>query len=200
MKTFAIVFAAGLVAVAQAQEQCAAVAAQIPACAVTCISPAASKVGCGATDFACQCEPANNAAINSAALECVLSGCGPVTGLSVQASASAVCACAATAASVPASSTAAAPASTAAVATTSAAPVASSSAPIVASSAASATSASSSAPYPVTSSGAVTATATPASSGGVTATSIVPFTGSAVKVAISVGGALGALLAVIAAL
>ena len=59
---------------------------------VSCISPAASKVGCGATDFACQCKPANNAAINSAALQCVLSGCGPVTGLAVQASASAVCA------------------------------------------------------------------------------------------------------------
>ena len=34
MKTFVVVFAAGLVAVAQAQEQCAAVAAKIPTCAV----------------------------------------------------------------------------------------------------------------------------------------------------------------------
>ena len=34
MKTFAIVLAAGLVAVTQAQEQCAAVAAKIPTCAV----------------------------------------------------------------------------------------------------------------------------------------------------------------------
>ena len=34
MKTFAVVMAAGLIAVVQAQEQCAAVAANIPACAV----------------------------------------------------------------------------------------------------------------------------------------------------------------------
>ena len=102
MKTFAIAMAIGLAAVAQAQEQCAAVAAKVPTCAVSlaatdrgpgsvthggqvsCINSAASGVGCGSMDFACQCKPSNNAAIQSAALDCVVKGCGAVTGLAVQ--------------------------------------------------------------------------------------------------------------------
>ncbi|KAL2053438.1 hypothetical protein ABVK25_006432 [Lepraria finkii] len=192
MKTFAIVLAAGLVAVTQAQEQCAAVAAKIPTCAVSCISTAAAKAGCGMTDFACQCKPANTAAINSAALECVLSGCGAATGLAVQASASAVCACAASAGPVAASSTAAtAPASTSAVATSSAAVVAST-AP-----------ATSSAPFPVTTSATASgvASAPPvASTGGVTTSSTAPFLGAGVRAIASIGGVFGAFVAVMAVL
>ena len=115
MKSFAAILAFGLIAVAQAQEQCAALAAKVPQCAVSrfdeyssrrkeadrrsqvsCIAAAASGVGCGMTDFACQCSASQSAAIASSALPCVLSGCGAVTGLAVQTSAAAVCECAAT--------------------------------------------------------------------------------------------------------
>ena len=115
MRSIAAILAFGLIAVAQAQEQCAAVAAKVPQCAVSrfdhfssrnqeadsrsqvsCIAAAASGVGCGETDFACQCSASQSAVIASSALPCVLSGCGAVTGLVVQSSALAVCQCAAT--------------------------------------------------------------------------------------------------------
>lgn len=62
---------------------------------VPCISSAAAGVGCGADSYSCRCNNAD--AIQNAAIGCVLTNCGLTTGLQVQASASAVCACVATA-------------------------------------------------------------------------------------------------------
>jgi hypothetical protein len=57
-----------LVAVASAQS--------IPACAQPCIAAAVSSATtCGASDLACQCQPANEAAIQAAATSCVLKSC-----------------------------------------------------------------------------------------------------------------------------
>ncbi|KAL6716795.1 hypothetical protein ACLMJK_004707 [Lecanora helva] len=196
MKSFAFFTVFGLIAVAQAQEQCAAVAAKIPTCAITCIASAASGVGCSQTDFACQCKPANNAAINSAALDCVVKGCGAAQGLAVQGSASAVCACAATAAgSSPTSAAAAAPveaSSTAESSPTNTAAVPSIAAP-----------ATSSAPFPTTTAAAAPVASAPSASGtgGVNASSsVTPFTGAAVKVAASLSAAISALLVMITVL
>ncbi|MCJ1464197.1 hypothetical protein MMC07_002810 [Pseudocyphellaria aurata] len=108
MKSISILLAVGLVASARAQEACDAVAAEIPQCASSCIVSAASAVGCETGDYKCQCGD-KSAAIAETALPCVVEGCGAVTGLAVQSSAAAVCGCAATAQSVPASTTAPAP-------------------------------------------------------------------------------------------
>ncbi|MCJ1269379.1 hypothetical protein MMC22_009271 [Lobaria immixta] len=106
MKSISILLAIGLIASAQAQEACDAIAAEIPSCASTCIVSAASAVGCAKGDYKCQCGD-KSAAIAESALPCVVEGCGAVTGLAVQSSAGAVCGCAATAAAAPASTTAA---------------------------------------------------------------------------------------------
>jgi hypothetical protein len=62
---------------------------------VPCISSAAVAVGCDADSYGCRCSSAD--AIQSSAIGCVLGACGLATALEVQASASAVCACVATA-------------------------------------------------------------------------------------------------------
>lgn len=63
-----------LLGLVQAQKACNSITSQIPACAASCIKTAASSVGCTvATDYACQC--ANAAAIQNAAVDCVI-GCG----------------------------------------------------------------------------------------------------------------------------
>ncbi|KAL9636420.1 MAG: hypothetical protein Q9164_002840 [Protoblastenia rupestris] len=217
MKSVAAVLAFGLIAAVQAQEQCAAVAAKIPSCATECISEAAASVGCsGSGDLACQCE--NTAKINSAALNCVLEGCGPQTGLAVVQSASAVCACVASAGpaeATEATEAPASPASTAAAQTSAAEPEASEetspatggSSPAAAGAATPATSAAaatSAAPFPTVNQiadGQIQATAAaPAPTGGMTSNSTVPFTGAGVKTVASVGGFLLALGAAIVAL
>ena len=160
----------------------------------TCLASAAAAVGCGTSDYACQCSPSQSAAIGSSALPCVVSGCGPVTGLAVQSSAAAVCACAATAG----------PASSSAKATESAAssPSAYSSAQQT-DSATSAGSAPAMAPMPtVMSSAGESSSVMSMSTGGFSAgntTGIMPYTGGAPTNGGAIGGIMGALLAVAAA-
>ncbi|EFX05101.1 hypothetical protein CMQ_5363 [Grosmannia clavigera kw1407] len=61
---------------------CAAQIALVPVCATDCIESAAvTNVGCVNGDYACQC--ASSSAIQNAALNCVVSGCGIATGLAV---------------------------------------------------------------------------------------------------------------------
>lgn len=158
----------------------------------TCINKAASGVGCtDPTDFACQCK--NTAAINSAALDCVLSGCGAQTGLAVQASASAVCDCVSSASASP--QTSSAPATT--PASTTSIPTAPGPVVIQPSSTAAATSA----PYPIVSqasdgqvqaTGTLAAPSNTASAGGASG-SAAPFTGAGVKSVASIKGVLAAL-------
>ena len=62
---------------------------------VPCIQSAAADAGCTGSDYACRCT--NSDAIQSGAQNCVISACGIPTALEVQASASAVCSCVATA-------------------------------------------------------------------------------------------------------
>ncbi|KAF1835540.1 hypothetical protein BDW02DRAFT_597168 [Decorospora gaudefroyi] len=78
-----------------AQAGCDPVASAIPDCGVPCIEDAAAGFGCTGSDYACRCD--NSAAIENAALGCVLGECGLGTALEVRASASAVCDCVATA-------------------------------------------------------------------------------------------------------
>ncbi|KAL8811073.1 MAG: hypothetical protein Q9223_007612 [Gallowayella weberi] len=198
MKTFLSIAAFGLIAVAQAQQQCAASAAAIPSCALECIVSAGSSVGCKQGDYACQCSSSQSAAIASAALGCVLSACGPATGLSVQGAASAVCHCVATAA--PASTTAASSSSSSSATTTA---DASPSSTATKTSAVATTSASlSSAPYPTAPTTASPVVSAPSSGGvgsGAAGNGTVPFISGAPFIAASVGGIVGALfLAMIA--
>ncbi|KAL8938861.1 MAG: hypothetical protein Q9216_003664 [Gyalolechia sp. 2 TL-2023] len=186
MKTFISFAAFGLVAVAHAQEQCAASAAAVPTCATECIVSAGAEVGCSMGDYACQCSSSQSAAIASSALGCVLSACGPVTGLAVQGAASAVCDCVATA--VPASTT---PESSSAEVTT------------TQSSVVATTSVSISAPYPTG-----TASTTPAPSGSMPSASgpasgsgtVAPFVSGASFLVGSLGGVLAAMIFAMAAL
>ncbi|KAF4618392.1 hypothetical protein G7Y89_g14911 [Cudoniella acicularis] len=111
-----ILVLAGVVA---AQSACSSVAAAIPSCGVrpplssfplsqrnsqentltlqptktSCIISAGSAVSCSQTDYACQCSSSQSAAIQSSALNCVISACGIQTALLVQSSAQAVCSC-----------------------------------------------------------------------------------------------------------
>lgn len=56
--------------------------AQIPSCAQPCLTSAiSSATKCSASDLACQCEPANQQAITTAATSCVLSACGQTEAL-----------------------------------------------------------------------------------------------------------------------
>ena len=61
----------------------------------SCVLAAGSAIGCSSTDYACQCS--KSSALGQNALGCVLGACGIPTALAVRASASAVCACVATA-------------------------------------------------------------------------------------------------------
>ncbi|KAH7064384.1 hypothetical protein BKA63DRAFT_496723 [Paraphoma chrysanthemicola] len=79
-----------------AQSACDPVASAIPSCGVPCIQSAAVAIGCDANSYACRCSSAS--AIQASAINCVLGNCGLATALQVQASASAVCGCVATAA------------------------------------------------------------------------------------------------------
>lgn len=63
---------------------------------IPCIQSASSDLGCPTDDYACRCSNAD--AISGAAIGCVVDSCGFLQALEVQASASAVCGCVATAA------------------------------------------------------------------------------------------------------
>lgn len=71
---FTLATAAGLVS-----SQCVS---SIPECAQTCLLSAAPSAGCAADDYSCQCSPDNQSKIQSAATNCVVSGCGADTALS----------------------------------------------------------------------------------------------------------------------
>ncbi|KAL9100413.1 MAG: hypothetical protein Q9163_004211 [Psora crenata] len=187
MKSVAAAVVFGLVMAVKAQDQCAAVAAQVPSCA-------------------CQ----NTAQINTAALNCVLSNCGVQTGLAVQASASAVCDCVSSAGPTSqATESAPTPASTAAVQTAPGPVVSAGSSPILPTTTALSTSAapatSSQPPYPTqsqTSDGQVQATgaASVSATGAVPQGSGAPFAGAGVKTGAPLGGFIVALVAAMVAM
>ncbi|KAK1569484.1 uncharacterized protein LY79DRAFT_528573 [Colletotrichum navitas] len=141
---------ASLIAVAAAQSG----SSPIPECAQKCLADAtASATSCKAGDYACTCEPANKAAISSAATSCVIAACGVDTALNqVLPASDKLCADAAAGGGAAASSAPAA-ASSAAAATSAAASSA------AASSAAASSAAASSAVAATTSHAAATPTA-----------------------------------------
>ena len=122
MKAVSALVVLTVAALASAQSQCLTMASQIPSCGVRCPSPsrsgqfllilanlptlkvaclssAASAVGCAQTDFACQCSSSQSSAIQNAALDCIIKGCGAVTGRQVSSAALALCSCVAPAGS-----------------------------------------------------------------------------------------------------
>lgn len=54
----------------------------IPECAQSCLTIAAGSVGCGDTDYACQCTQDHQTEITNNATTCVLAACGEQTALS----------------------------------------------------------------------------------------------------------------------
>ncbi|KAF7898282.1 hypothetical protein EAF00_004728 [Botryotinia globosa] len=57
--------------------------AQLPSCALACLSTASSGAGCSITDFACQCGDAKDA-ITKAATPCIAAGCSASDTLTTQ--------------------------------------------------------------------------------------------------------------------
>ena len=75
-----------------AESPCQSDVDAVPECAVPCIESAAvTDVGCGGTDYECQC--VSSSAVQAAAQNCVIDGCGPATALQVLESVSALCDC-----------------------------------------------------------------------------------------------------------
>ncbi|KAL8669609.1 MAG: hypothetical protein Q9168_005805 [Polycauliona sp. 1 TL-2023] len=98
MKTIISIAAMSLITFASASDQCAVSAAAIPSCAAQCIVDAGrAAANCAPNDYTCPCAAANQAPIRSAALPCLLSACGSNAIASVNAAATAVCDCVATA-------------------------------------------------------------------------------------------------------
>ncbi|CAD6565578.1 MAG: hypothetical protein ASARMPRED_007341 [Alectoria sarmentosa] len=193
MMSVAILLGLGLAAIAQAQDQCLAVADSIPLCAVSAIGSAAASVGCNPTDFSCQCVPSNSMAINTAALSSVLKDCGAVTGLAVEAAGSSVCACVASATSAKASTTS----SSRSISVSSTSSTSTKTA-VVAGSAEPATTPAPS--LPTTSTTASVSPSVGTGSGSTTSSSAAQSTGAVVLAAASIGGCLGAFIAIMAAL
>lgn len=74
---------------------CTNAIAAVPSCATGCIlSAAVTNAGCPDGNYSCQC--ASSAAIQDAALNCVVSDCGLDTGSSVLGAVSSVCSCVST--------------------------------------------------------------------------------------------------------
>jgi hypothetical protein len=71
---FSTAAVAALVASVAYSQSIADLVAQIPSCAIVCLSTAATGAKCGLTDYACQCGPARDA-ITQSATPCVLAGC-----------------------------------------------------------------------------------------------------------------------------
>ncbi len=85
----------GSTCVAGSSADCAPLASTVvPDCAQACFTSAAPGVGCGATDFACQCQPAAQASLSSLLIPCVATACPAASLPAVIAGASSVCACA----------------------------------------------------------------------------------------------------------
>lgn len=66
-------------AVGLASSQCVS---SIPQCAQSCLMIAAGSVGCGETDYTCQCTQTNQQDITNNATTCVLAACGEQTAIS----------------------------------------------------------------------------------------------------------------------
>ncbi|KAH6898156.1 hypothetical protein B0T10DRAFT_543170 [Thelonectria olida] len=76
-------------------EDCGPVATSaVPSCAHACFSSAAPKVGCGAEDYACQCESEAQASLSQLLIPCVATACAGSDLPAVITGASSVCACA----------------------------------------------------------------------------------------------------------
>jgi hypothetical protein len=95
---YTLSFFTALLAVAQAQvtpppcSACSTAIAAVPSCATGCIlSAAVTNAGCTNGDYSCQCS--KSAAIENAALNCVVADCGLATGLQVLNAVATVCAC-----------------------------------------------------------------------------------------------------------
>ncbi|KAF2108277.1 hypothetical protein BDV96DRAFT_262634 [Lophiotrema nucula] len=97
MKSFTLVLTLALAfaSSADAQTACSSVATAIPSCGQSCLLSAGSAVGCSSADYGCQCTSSSE--IQATAINCVLGACDLGDALAVQSSASAVCACIATA-------------------------------------------------------------------------------------------------------
>ncbi|TGO90307.1 hypothetical protein BPOR_0070g00180 [Botrytis porri] len=57
--------------------------AQLPSCALACLSTASSGAGCSIADFACQCGDAKDA-ITKSATSCIAAGCSASDALNTQ--------------------------------------------------------------------------------------------------------------------
>lgn len=93
MKLTILVGAAALLVTEAVAQDCLNVAlTAIPSCAQSCFLDGAPAVGCGGTDFACQCN--QEAALYAAIEGCVASGCSQPSYQAVIDGASSVCNCA----------------------------------------------------------------------------------------------------------
>ncbi|KAJ5051919.1 uncharacterized protein L3040_001682 [Drepanopeziza brunnea f. sp. 'multigermtubi'] len=77
--SIAIVFA--IVASLVSSQSVSSLVAQLPSCAISCLATASSSVGCGISDYTCQCG-LNKDAVTSAATFCVVSSCSSTDALS----------------------------------------------------------------------------------------------------------------------
>ena len=71
---FSVVAVASLFASVAYSQTIASEVAQLPSCALTCLTTAITGAGCGVSDYACQCGSAKSS-ITSAATPCVVSKC-----------------------------------------------------------------------------------------------------------------------------
>ncbi|EKD15315.1 hypothetical protein MBM_06531 [Drepanopeziza brunnea f. sp. 'multigermtubi' MB_m1] len=76
--SIAIVFA--IVASLVSSQSVSSLVAQLPSCAISCLATASSSVGCGISDYTCQCG-LNKDAVTSAATFCVVSSCSSTDAL-----------------------------------------------------------------------------------------------------------------------
>lgn len=77
------------------KQDCGPVASSaVPHCAKPCFDDAAPKVGCDATDYACQCQADKQSSLSAIVPACVATACPPASIPAVLAGASSVCACA----------------------------------------------------------------------------------------------------------
>lgn len=87
---FSIVAVASLFASVAYSQTIASEVAQIPSCALTCLTTAITGAGCGLSDYACQCGTAKDS-ITTSATPCVLSKCATSDALKVQSITSEIC-------------------------------------------------------------------------------------------------------------
>jgi hypothetical protein len=79
---FSFAAVASLLASVAYSQTIASEVAQIPSCALSCLTTAITGAGCGLTDYACQCGSSKDA-ITKAATPCVVSSCSTSDALSM---------------------------------------------------------------------------------------------------------------------